>query len=329
MMNMHRFSILLHMLVVGTLLGTTSWTGDFSVDLKHLVEIDAARPMPEYKLKRVLTRSEGEPDSDMPEKRFDVFINFTEFGIVRLDAFGQSGPSSGKYWEKGMTFEYGLADLKDVKVAWIKNSPDLFIVAWVDEPDMRGTGHNYYHGYTIVQLRHRRGHVLLRGQCAINAKNRGGIRDDVMDYSRFSFDAKEGLLQQQLTRSYEKSFDSTSHDLARQWEDKEGEDIFVASINETITLGYKLADGKLQPSKGSLVYHAQKQDGLDEVARFYLGPFAPRSVLLEANANLAVKYKGTHPGARIYLDEGTEIRVPVPEKWLIDSFGRTDVESRR
>jgi hypothetical protein len=66
---------------------------------------------------------------------------------------------------------------------------------------------------------------------------------------------------------------------------------------------------------------------LHEVARFYLGPFAPSSVLLEANANLAAKYKDNPPGAFIELDEGTEIRVPMPEKWLIDKFSRTDVES--
>jgi hypothetical protein len=98
-------------------------------------------------------------------------------------------------------------------------------------------------------------------------------------------------------------------------------DGFVARIDETITLDYKLADGKLQPWKARLVYHAQKQDQLSEVARFYMGPYAPRSVLLEANPNLAESYKDAHPGASIYLDKGAEIRVPVPEKWLLDKFG--------
>jgi len=69
-----------------------------------------------------------------------------------------------------------------------------------------------------------------------------------------------------------------------------------------------------------LVYKTQKQDELSQIARFYLGPFAPRRVLLEANANLAARYRDVHPGAMIYLDAGLEINVPLPEKWLMDRF---------
>jgi hypothetical protein len=302
------------------LLGTASWAEDFSVDLNRLVEIDSTRPMPTYTLDRVLRRSEVERGSDMPERWFDVLIHFNELGDVRLAEAGEAGPSTGKYWKKDMTFRWGLANLAGVKGAWIRNSPDLFIIAWVDEPDGRGNGNSFSHGYVIVQLQHRRVQVLLRGRCAITARLRGGVQEYPLGYSRFSFDARRGLLEERVTRFHERASDRP-HDLSHPMNDEGGKDIFVARINETITLKYKLANGELLPRACSLSYHTQKQDELSEIARFYLGPYATRSVLLEADANLAAKYRRNPPGASIYFDEGTEIRVPVPEKWLIDNFG--------
>src|SRR5512135_371941 len=97
------------------LLGTASRAEDFSVHLDRLAEIDATQLMPEYKLDRVLSRSEGDPGSSMPEKIFDVFIRFKEFGNVRLAEAREAGPSTGKQWSKGTTFTSGLANLGGVK----------------------------------------------------------------------------------------------------------------------------------------------------------------------------------------------------------------------
>jgi hypothetical protein len=284
MMNRWRLRIFFDVLVVSVLLNATSRAEDFSVDLKRLVELDAARPLPEYKLESVV-RQEDNRDADMPSKSVDVFIRFTEFGSVRLDGSG-------------------LANLMDVKVAWIKNSPDLFIVAWAIEDDPLGSSRDQRHGFVIMQLSDRRAAVLLRGRNTINAKIRNWIQDGVVDSSHFSFDAKAGVLREQMLRNYEEwQKDSGRHALARPQKDEEGNVIFVAQINETIILDYKLADGRLQPWKGSLVYHAREQDELGQIAHFYLGPYAPPSVLLEANADLAKKYKGSPKGEFSKLDQ--------------------------
>jgi hypothetical protein len=328
-MSRCQFNIFLCVLVVGMRTGNASRADDFSVNIKNLVEMDPIRPMPEYKLERVLR--EEKPDPEMPSKKFDVFIRFTEFGSVRLDNSWEDGPSSGKFCEKGRTFTGGLNDLEGVKCTWIKNSPDLFIVAWFDEPDSRGTGYSGYfrHALSIVQLHHRQADVLLRGRCSICAKNRGGIQDGVIDYSHFSFNAKEGILQERLTRDYEIWSRESDPHIALTHQEKRGEDddiLFVARIRETIALEYKLADGKLQPCKASLVYHARRDEQLSEIARFYLGPFAPKNVVRDVNSNLTMKYKVDRFGEFVHLDEGTEIKVPVPDKWLIDRFARTEVD---
>jgi hypothetical protein len=232
----------------------------------------------------------------------------------------EAGPSSGKNWRKGMTFSSGLANLADVKTGWIQDSPNLFLIAWLDKPDGRGSGTFFGHGYAIVQLQDRRAQVLLRGGSAISARVRGGIQEGALHYSRFSFNPQRRLLEERVTRSYERASDRP-HNLGHPFKAESGEDIRVAHIHETINLTYRLANGKLVPGACSLVYRAQQHDEMSEVARFYLGPYATRSALLKANASLAQRYKASPPGTLIHLDEGMEIKVPVPEEWLIDNFG--------
>ena len=328
-MNRRQLKIFLAVLFAGMEIGRICLAEDFSVNLNNMVEIDPIRPLPEYKLERVL--KEEKPDADMPSKKFDVLIKFTDFSSVRLDNSWEEGPSSGKFWEKGRTFSGGLNDLTEVKFAWIKNSPDLFIVAWFDEPDSRGTGYagNFQHAFLIGQLHRCQAAVLLRGQCSITAKNRGGIQDGVIDASHFSFNAKDAILQERLTRQYEIWSRESDPQIALTRQEKRGEDDnmrFVARIRETIALEYTLSDGKLQPRKASLVYHARRDERLSEVARFYLGPFAPRNAVQDVNMHLTTKYKVDRFGEFVHLDEGTEIKIPVPDKWLIDRFARTDVD---
>lgn len=315
-----RFIILLSGLVAIALLGAALQAEDFSVHIERLAEIDTTRPKPEHRLERVLNRSEGDRGSEMPEKTFDVLIRFKEFGDVRLAEGREAGPSTGNDWSKGMTFSSGLANMADVKTAWIKDSPNLLIVAWLDEPDSRGNGNIYRHGYVILQLQNRRAQVLLRGGDAINARIRGGIQEGALHYSHFSFNPQRRLLEERVTRYYERASDRL-HDLGHPFKDEGGTDIFVARINETINLSYRLANGKLLPAACSLVYSAQKQDELSEVARFYRGAYATRNVLLKANAYLMAKHKDNSPGALFHLDEGMKIKVPVPEEWLIENFG--------
>lgn len=219
-----------------------------------------------------------------------------------------------------MTFSSGLANPAEVKTGWIKDSPNLFLIAWLDEPDGRGNGNLFGHGYVILQLQGHRARVLLRGSSAINARVRGGIQEGVLHSSRFSFNPKRQLLEEQVTRYYERASDRP-HNLGHPFKEEGGEDVLVARIHETIKLTFRLANGKLLPGAGSLVYKAQKQDELAEVARFYLGPYATRSALLKANSSLAQRYKDSPPGALIYLDEGMEINVPVPVEWLMNHFG--------
>jgi hypothetical protein len=50
------------------------------------------------------------------------------------------------------------------------------------------------------------------------------------------------------------------------------------------------------------------------------------TILLEANAYLAANSKANSSRDAIDLDEGAEIRILVPEKWLVHRFGRTHAE---
>lgn len=311
--------MVIHGIVVGMALSATCSAENFSVDLERLAEIEVSRSIPKYTLDRVLTKSMGN-HSDMPEKTFDVVIRFEEFGELRLSSTGEAGPSAGQNWKKGAIYRAGLANLAEVKGAWIRNSPDFFIVAWVEEPDGRGNGNQFSHGYLVMQLRGQQARILLRGKCAITARVRAGIQQGTLQYSRFSFELNRGLLEEKVTRRYEKASDRP-HELSYRRKDEGGRTIFVATIHETIVLTYALVDGRLRPQSCRLTYITQKHDRLSEVARYYLGPFATSKVLLEANEDLLAKYGDNPSGALIYLDTGLELEIPVPEKWLADEFG--------
>ena len=306
-------ALLVAMLIGGgaaVLLDSAVRAEDFSVHINDLATVDAARPMPVYELKRIPRQADAKPSSDMPEKWFDVFIAFKDFGNVRLDEVCEAGPDRA-----GHAYRSGLADLKGVRVAWIKGSPDIAIVAWVSEPDNRGNDLTFCHGYVILQLKESRAQVLLRGGGCLGAR----VNRMAQERSYFSFNPTDGFLQERMERYYEKSAPQP-HGLARPCRDDDGNTVFTAVIRETVTVSYKLSDGELVPASCNLVYKTQARDELSEIAHFYLGPLAPRRVLLEANAALAAKYKDTVPGAGIYLDAGLEVNVPVPDKWLIDSF---------
>ncbi|NIA21193.1 MAG: hypothetical protein GWP05_04295 [Anaerolineaceae bacterium] len=290
---------------------------DFSVHLDRMADIDVGRSMPDYKLDKVLIRSEVDRVYEMPEKRYDVFIRFKGFSDIRLDETMIAGPSKGKVSPEGMTFESGLS-VASVRAGWIKNAPDLFIVAWENDADMRGNFHVFSHGYVILQLKDRRAEVLIRGCRVISMPSRDGF---TLESSRFSFDRKQGLLIEQITR-YTDSKADKPQPLFSPVKDEGGEEIFVALIQEKITIGYKLAAGMLSPVACSLVYKTWKKNELDDIAKFYLGPKATRQAILNANPNLASKYKETPRDEMIHLPEGTQVKIPLPQEQLIKRYCR-------
>ena len=286
--------------------------------LEQIADVDLARAMPEFTLERVPTASDP-GDGSMPEKRFDVFIRFRQFGDVRLDEAIESGPSSGKFFPKGAEYRGGLTDLAGIKAGWIKNSPDLFCAAWLVEPDARGNSNLFLHGFVILQLEGSSANVLLRGQNNLTAKIRGVVMEGETSDSRFLFDPASGRLVESVNRYYEVEQTRPSS-LARPVTDVDRKTFYVACIHETVAIAYAIEGGKLVPRSARLVYTARKDDELSEVARFYLGLLAPREALLKANAELAAKHGDTHPGALIYMDEGKEVTIPIPEDWLLRKY---------
>lgn len=292
---------------------------DFSVHLDTMAELDASRPVPEYTLDKVVTGNFV--DDGIPSKSYDVFIRFKEFGDVRLDEGNDVGPSEGGRWRKGMTFNSGLADLAGVKAGWIKDAPDLFIVAWEVEPDMRGTAHDFYHAFVLLRLNDRRAEVLIRGNRAMNTRVVNLLGEFPLESPRFSFDKAHGQLIAALTR-YEDLASPDARPLFRPAKDEAGKDRFVAAIREKITIRYRYADGGLVPVSCRLTYRAQDKDDLTDVARFYLGPNATRRELLDANPALAARYKDAAPDAMVSLPADTEVAIPVPARQLVDRYCR-------
>ncbi len=297
----------------------SAYAEDFSVHLDHMADIDAERAMPDYKLDKVLTRSYV-GTFDLPEKRYQVFIRFKKFGDIVLGEANTGGPSTGKHWPKGKVFNSGV-DVASVKAGWIKDAPDLFIVAWVNESDSRGLHLSFPHHCAIMRLKDGQADVLIRRNWWGSVRTSYFTYDRASTTSRFSFDPKQSRLTEQITRWTELA----SRDrqlLSYPRKDEGGNKYFMASIREKVIIRYKYADDGITLITCTLTYETQAQDKLSDIARFYLGPLGPRRAILDVNPDLAAKYKDQHPGAFIYLPAGIKIRIPVPQEWLVNRYCR-------
>ena|GEM_PF-4619889 len=92
----------------------------------------------------------------------------------------------------------------------------------------------------------------------------------------------------------------------------------VADIHERVVHEMDYREGKLTSRSIQLFYTVQKLDTLRDIAAHYLGPFAPASVIADANPQLPA----SKPGEVLYPPAGDEVRIPVPEEWLRSEFLR-------
>ena len=290
---------------------------DFSVHLEQMAEIDGARAIPEYKIEKELRLSRMGP-FDLPVKAYKVLIHFKEFGDVELGEAETAGPSTGKQWPAGTTFDSGV-DATSVKTGWIKDAGDLFIVAWVDESSPLGNHLHSDHDCAIMRLKGGRAEVLLRRDCNGSSWHASWSYDLAMVSTRFSFDRRRGILIEEMTRSADMDRVGPGP-LAHLQPGKEGGEDWVAEIREKVRIEYKLTGSGLKPVACSLTYVTQNHDEISKIAEFYLGPLASGQLLLDANADLAAKHKDYRPGYVIDFPAGVQVRIPVPQEWLIERY---------
>jgi hypothetical protein len=307
-------------IVCGGLVALASLAGavraeDFSIHLDQEADIDATRAAPEFKVDRVLVETGTSAAMDMPAKTYDIFLRLKEFGDVRLGQPMDLGPSAGRIVEKGRIFTGG-GDAASVRVGWLKGSPEVLIVAYVEDPWPGGNDTIFYHVYTFLRLKGGRADCLMRRRqacCIRTADFEGG---QPLETSRFSYDAGQGLLVE--TISSERHPPAKKGDpLARAGKDEDGNEVFSAEVHERITLAYKPAAADVrQVATATLVYESEDGDDLGEIARFYLGPQASRQALLDANPDLAVRYKNVKAAELIRPAAKTSIRIPVAREWF-------------
>lgn len=331
---MHRANSIIRKVALFTLtigmVGSVSSGEDFSVHLDRLATVDSQKRLPIYtverKLKKTNTQTNGQTHSI-----WDVSIQLESDLSVPLDVCVEHQyPVGDQRFPKGLKVQHGLMDSKSVKVGWLKGAPGLLIVGWVLEPHRLGEP-IYAHGYLILQLKDGKTKVLLRKRDRWGVSSSEGIHEDVLQSARFSWDTKAKQLVRTIDRSYH-VVGSSRLPLTRRYQTDVS--FYAAYIHETVAIRYSLQNDKLVPKAASLVYTTQKntdlmRDSLREITHFYLGPMAPRDLLLKANPKLAKKHKRPHPGKYIYLPNESKVNIPVPAEWLIKKFGATGCSKRR
>lgn len=317
MMSRQRLGARIACLMLFVLVSSRLVGEDFSVHLDRLAAVDPTRPLPAYRLERVFTHTGGVPDR--PGRTFVAILRFAECGSVVLGGSLEEGPSTRDDGTRGTTSCEGLVAVEQVKMGWLKDSPDLFVVAWPSGANLWAHRPLGSHEYAILQLQEQAVHVLLRGcySCGAHLTNR--IQEEVSAYPFFQFDPEQGLLVEHLHRYYEKA-SHRPHELAVLRESEEGPSLYVAVIRETVVLTYSVSGGRLVPGPCHLFYHARQNNSVGEIARFYLGPFAPERAILDANPELVARKQAASGTKRVVLDAEDEVRIPIPDEWLLASF---------
>jgi len=294
---------------------------DFSVKLEKMAEIDRDRAVPKWVLEAVPDTKAGgsQTTPDMPVQIREVHMRLEGHGSILLGRSRTVGPSAkqlqrgvrppeGRVWRRGL-------DQASVVAGWIRNAPDLLLVAWVDEPCPGGTGLTWYHSCLIARLAEGTNTVLLRRSGAITCRPQDySYRRGIETYF-FAYDADADVLTERISRHVElwsAAPCALHHRTKGHWLG----DGFVAAIRERVVHKHTYVGGVLASASIELFYRPQKLGTARGIAEFYLGPLAPRRVILDANPELAAEWKNTHPGAFIYPTADKWIRIPVPESWL-------------
>jgi hypothetical protein len=168
--------------------------------------------------------------------------------------------------------------------------------------------------------------VLLRRRGLISGASRHvyNSRRGIMCH-RFEFDARRRQLVATLWHWNELCSRSPlplHHTPAKlSWD--AGDVPFSAVIREEIVDRYDYVDGQLENRATELFYKVQEGDTLRDVARHYLGARAPARAVLDANPDVrdAFTPKQRKYPARVRLDAGTRLRIPIDEDWLREFYG--------
>jgi len=296
------------------------------VDLSAVCKTDAARPLPKHAVVRI---PEGEPSGSDGGRSasFGIQVRFRKGG-VRLGEWTVDTEKNGAKWEHGVR--------EDTVVAgWLAGAPDILVLAWGVEPHPLGTGRNFYHQCALLQMKDDVPTELLRRSSCATMRTAHMDYDSGTEGHAFEFRREEGLLVEHFGR-YTELVSATPRALHHWAKDPDdGSVFFQAVIHERIDRTYRYAGGRLEELSRALFYQAQPGEGLGavespraeqprgqaadtpgDIARFYLGPWAPPAAILKANPELEKKLLRLTPSGGGTVPAGTWVRVPVPEEWL-------------
>jgi len=296
------------------------------VDLSAVCKTDAARPLPKHEVVRI---PEGErPQGDgLRNASFGIQVRFQKGG-VRLGEWSVATEKTGTKWEHGVR--------EDTVVAgWLAGAPDILVLAWGVNPHPLGTGHNFYHHCALLQMKDDVPTELLRRSGCVNMRTAHMSYGNGTSGHSFEFRREEGFLVEHFGRYMELS--GSRREPLFHWtkDPNDGKDFCAAVICERIDRTYRYAGGRLEELSTALFYQAQAveilggvekpraeepryqaADTLRDIARFYLGPWAPASAILKANPGLEKTLLRPAPSGDGTVPAGTWVRVPVPEEWL-------------
>ena len=289
----------------------TALAEDFQPKLEEIGLTDASHAVPAFSVIKAPNDEAGRKRStpQMPFQQNDIRLEVKGFGKVLLGSNYVTGPDAeGKTWTDGM-------DEKSLRMGWLKDAPDLLLVVWLEVPNPRGNANIFWHSSVVLRAAPGSLAVLLRTRDSITRRSQDFTYDSNVRNSYFSYNAKTHALTQKTSR-YAELWSTTPHDLYIATADiDEG---YRAVIQETFVRKWIYADGQLALDSVELFYESQEGVTLEGIARFYLGPWARRRVILDANPDLEAQYKDQHPGAYIYPPPGTMIRIPVPKDWMLN-----------
>ena len=277
------------MLLVGFC--NTALAEDFQPKLEEIGQIDAARPVPRFSVIKAPNEEASRKRStpQMPLQQNEIRLEVDGLGSVPLGSNYLWGPDAdGKTWPEGV-------DEQSVRIGWLQDAPDLLLVVWLEVPNPRGNAGIFWHSSAVLRATPGSLAVLHRARDSVTCRSQDFTYDIGVRNSHFPYDAKTHTLAKKTSR-YTELWSAFRHGLylaKAHWQDES----YLAVIRETLVRKWTYTDGQLVHHSVELFYETQKGVTLTDIARFYLGPWARRRVILDANPDLAAKYKDQHPGA--------------------------------
>jgi len=287
--------------------------------------ISTGQPPPAYELKNVRLPQMVRGSNGVPHD-CEIRLVFKDYSDLLLQnyLFNEAEVEGDIDRDKKVNWDYVRS--RRIALGWLNGVTNLLLVSWGDSSGSHGTGHYEDQLYLVARMDARKSSVLLKKRvCA------GGRAKDINNGAGFgshyfSFDSKTQILSDRMTFSRQLSVVPRDNIPPLHYEAKEGCEAathaYLADIHERILHRYHYAAAKLQSLHVEMFYTTQSFDCSYDIARFYFGPLARGTLILDANPGLRAKFTKdlSSEGEWFHFPQGTLVKIPLPEIWIINFY---------